>query len=142
MVANFYNIFLQSCMVASHNIHYIILCMYMYIIPCNIVSNSIDDLMVTDLMVTASERSALLEASPPSVTNGIIISYIVYYNVIGSTNIMTMNFTTTNQHLRETVGSLLPFTTYIFSVRVCTSVGCGPSSNTVTAITLEGGELT
>lgn len=66
---------------------------------------------------------------------------MVSYNVNGSIDTETLNFTTTNQNLRGTVTSLLPFTNYVFSVRACTSVGCGPAAND-TARTLEDGELT
>ena len=104
------------------------------IVPCTTVSEA-----VTDLMVNTTERSATLTATPPPVTNGIIVSYMVSYNVSGSTVIETIN--ATNQDLMGTVESLLPFTTYVFSVRACTSVGCGPSAN-ATATTLEDGELT
>ena len=89
----------------------------------------------------AAERSALLEASPPPVSNGIIISYVVLYNVNGSANMMTMSFNAVNQNLSSTVGSLLPFTNYIFTVRACTIAGCGPSSDSVTAMTLEDGKF-
>ena len=96
---------------------------------------------VLDLMVTTAERSALLEASPPPVSNGIIISYTVLYNVNGSANMMTINFTAVNQQLNNTVGSLLPFTNYVFTVRACTIAGCGPPSDSVTATTLEDCKL-
>ena len=109
---------------------------FICIIPCTTVSEA-----VTDLMVNTTERSATLTATPPPVTNGIIVSYMVSYNVDGSTAIETINFNTTNQDLMGTVEPLLPFTTYVFSVSACTSVGCGPSAN-VTATTLEDGELT
>ena len=92
-------------------------------------------------MVTTAERSALLVASPPPVSNGIIILYIVSYNVNGSTNILTVNFTAVNQQLNSTVGSLLPFTNYVFTVRACTTAGCGPASDNVTAMTLEDGKM-
>ena len=93
-------------------------------------------------MVTTAERSALLEASPPPVSNGIIINYIVSYNVNGSTNTVTINFTTVNQQLNSTVGSLLPFTNYVFTVTACTIAGCGPPSESVTVMTLEDCKLT
>ena len=111
---------------------------FICIIPCATVLEA-----VIDLMVTPSERSALLEASPPPVSNGIIISYNVSYNEIGM-DIMMMSFTATmNQHLRATIEPLSPFTTYIFSVAACNSVGCGPfSMPPVTTATLEDGELT
>ena len=97
---------------------------------------------VTDLRVTTAARSATLMASQPPVTNGIIVSYIVSYHANGSTDIRTMNFTAINQFLNGTVTSLLPFTTYVFSVRACTSVACSQSSNNVTEMTLEDGEFT
>ena len=97
---------------------------------------------VSDLMVTTAERSALLMASQPPMSNGIIMLYIVSYNVNGSTNIMTMNFTTDYQRLNGTVGSLLPFTNYVFTVRACTAAGCGPPSVNVTEMTLEDGKMT
>ena len=93
-------------------------------------------------MVTPAERSVLLTANPPPVSNGIIVTYIVSYNVNGFTNIMTMNFTADNQQrLNGTLGSLLPFTTYVFSVRACTTVGCSNSSDNVTEMTLEDGKM-
>ena len=92
-------------------------------------------------MVTPAARSALLMASPPSISNGIIILYLVSYNVNGSTNVMTTNFTTDNQHLNDTVEPLLPFTDYVFTVRACTTAGCGPVSDNVTAMTLEDGKM-
>lgn len=115
------------------------LCLYILIciIPCITVSEA-----VTDLTVTPNKRSALLEATPPPVTNGIIVSYNVSYNVNGSMDIRMMVFTATvNQELRGTVEPLLPFTIYVFKVSACTSVGCGPFSVNVTETTLEDGEL-
>ena len=92
-------------------------------------------------MVTTAEQSAILMASPPPVTNGIIISYIISYHVDGSTDVMTVNSTTNNMFLNHTVMSLMPFTNYVFTVRACTIAGCGPASENVTAMTLEDGEL-
>ena len=92
--------------------------------------------------MTTAARSAMLMASQPPVTNGTIVSYTVSYHVNGSTDIRTMNFTAINQFLDGTVTSLLPFTTYVFSVRACTSVACSQSSNNVTEMTLEDGEFT
>lgn len=92
-------------------------------------------------MVTTAEQSALLVASPPPVSNGIIVTYIVLYNVNGSTNIMRITFNAVNQQLNSTVGSLLPFTNYVFTVIACTFAGCGPSSDSVTAMTLEDCKL-
>ena len=109
---------------------------FICIIACTTVSEA-----VTDLMVITTERSAILTATRPPVTNGIIVSYMVSHKVNGTTVTKTINFTSTNQNLMGIVGSLLPFTTYFFSVRACTSVGCGPSAN-ATATTLEDGELT
>ena len=95
-----------------------------------------------DLRVTTAEQSALLEASPPPISNGIIIIYTVSYNVNGSTNMITINFTAVNQQLNSTVGSLLPFTNYVFRVRACTIAGCGLPSESVIAMTLEDCKLT
>ena len=92
-------------------------------------------------MVITAERSALLEASPPPVTDGIIIVYITSYYVNGSSDVMTINLTAVNQHLNATVGSLLPFTYYVFSVRACTSARCGPPSGEVIEMTLEDGKI-
>ena len=110
------------------------LCVYLYIYDTVSVVN--------DLVVTPAKRSVLLMASPPPVSNGIIIIYIVSYNVNGSTNIMTMNFTADNQQrLLDTLGPLLPFTNYVFSVRACTTLECSNSSDNVTAVTLEDGKI-
>ena len=93
-------------------------------------------------MVTTAEQSALLAASPPPISNGIIISYTVSFNVNGSTNRIIINFTAVNQQLNSTVGSLLPFTNYVFTVRACTIAGCGPPSESIIAMTLEDCKLT
>ena len=93
---------------------------------------------VTDFMVETTERSALLLASPPDVTNGIVIYYLISYQLVGSVNVTMMNFTTTDMSLNTTLMSLLPFTNYTFSVRPCTIAGCGPASNNITS-TLEDG---
>ena len=111
---------------------------FIWILLCHIVSEEVED-----LDVTPNERSVSLTASPPPVTNGIIINYNVSYNVNGSTDIMIMNITAEpNQHLSGTIESLLPFTYYVFSVRACTNVGCGPSSENEIVMTLEDGALT
>ena len=111
---------------------------FIWILLCHIVSEAVED-----LSVSPNKRSASLTASPPPVTNGIIISYDVSYNVNGSTNITTLNITAeANQHLSGTIESLLPFTYYVFSVRACTEVGCGPSSENELVMTLEDGALT
>lgn len=107
----------------------------MWTILCDTVSEAI-----TDLDITPAARSALLDADPPPVTNGIIIEYMVSYNINGSTNVLLMNFTTNDERLRGTVGQLVPFTSYVFTVRACTSVGCGPSSENFTTMTLEDGK--
>ena len=97
---------------------------------------------VINLTVTPAERSVLLMGNPPPVSNGNVIIYIVSYNVNGSTNIMTINFTADDQQrLMNTLGSLLPFTNYVFSVRACTTVRCSNSSDNVTAMTLEDGKI-
>ena len=106
------------------------------IIFCNSVSGA-----VTDLRVTTAEQSAVLMASVPTVTNGIIRYYEASYGVVGSDN-DTVNITTDDQSLNGTIEMLLPFTNYTFSVRACTIAGCGPISNVVTEMTLEDGELT
>ena len=93
-------------------------------------------------MVETTERSALLEASPPDVTNGIVIYYLISYQLVGSVNVMMMNLTTTDMSLNSTLTSLLPFTNYTFSVRPCTIAGCGPASNNLTAPTLQDGKFT
>jgi len=93
-------------------------------------------------MVTPAARSVVLTADPPPVSNGIIIIYIVSYNVDGSTNITAMNFTADNQQrLNGTLEMLLPFTNYVFSVRACTTVGCSNSSENITEMTLEDGKM-
>jgi len=89
-------------------------------------------------MVETTERSALLLASPPVVTNGIVIYYLISYQLVGSVNVIVMNFTTTDMSLNATLTSLLPFTNYTFSVRPCTIAGCGPASIN-TRSTLEDG---
>jgi len=94
---------------------------------------------VTDFMVVTTERSTLLLANPPDVTNGIVIYYLISYQLVGSLNVMMMNFTTTDMSLNTTITSLLPFTNYTFSVRPCTIAGCGPASNRATTSTLEDG---
>jgi len=93
---------------------------------------------VADFMVETTERSALLLANPPDVTNGIVIYYLISYQLVGSVNVITMNFTTTDMSLNTTLTSLLPFTNYTFSVRPCTIAGCGPASIN-TRSTLEDG---
>jgi len=96
---------------------------------------------VTQFMVVATRNSALVTATPPHITNGVIIGYIVSYEVVGSGDVMMANFTTNNTLLNDEVQSLQPFTNYMFSVRACCDVRCTPHSDNVTQMTLEDGKL-
>ena len=96
---------------------------------------------VTQFVVVATRNSALVTATPPSITNGVVIGYIVSYQLVGSGDVLMVNFTTNDTLLNDEVQSLLPFTNYLFSVRACCDVRCSPNSNNVTLLTLEDGEL-
>jgi len=88
--------------------------------------------------------TALLTANLPNTTSGVITYYEVSYQVTGSSNMVTIlniNTTMDNMPLNGTVSGLLPFTNYTFSVRACTTAGCGDPSEEVTQATLEGGKL-
>ena len=65
-----------------------------------------------------------------------IIMYTV--NVSNITAGYMMSFTTSDTEL--TVNNLAPFTQYNFSVAAATSVGSGPFSDPVQAVTAEGSE--
>ena len=93
-------------------------------------------------MVTTTERSAFVRASPPNVTDGLVISYIMSYQAVGMSNVVMMNFTADDTLLNVTIQPLLPFTNYVFSVRACTIIGCSPVSANVMVMTLEDGNVT
>ena len=96
---------------------------------------------VTDFMVSATERSALVGASPPNVTDGLVISYSVSYHIVGSGDVTMLNYSTDDTLLNVTIQPLLPFTNHVFSVRACTIIGCSPASNNLMVMTLEDGKL-
>ena len=93
-----------------------------------LVPNSIDNPEAIDIQ----SRSLALLWEPPSVSNGILIHYIIVRNsseldrVFSNTTILQ-------------VTDLLPFTTYQFTVMACTSVGCTESSPEF-ATTMEAGK--
>lgn len=96
---------------------------------------------VTQFQVTTTRNSALITATPPNITNGIVIGYIVSYQVVGSSDLMMMNFTTNTTLLNDEIQLLLPFTNYSFSVRACCDVRCTPQSENITTMTLEDGKV-
>ena len=103
-------------------------------------SNTLGPEAVIDFTVETTERSALLLANPPDVTNGIVIYFQVSYDIVGSGNDMEMNFSVTNNmQLNDQIRNLLPFTQYTFSVKACTITGCGPPSVNIMRSTLEDG---
>lgn len=93
-----------------------------------LVPNSIDKPEATEVL----SRSLTLSWDPPSISNGILIHYIIVLNS------SELNRTFPNTTILE-VTNLLPFTTYQFTVMACTSIGCIESPPEF-ATTLEAGK--
>jgi len=91
-------------------------------------------------MVNTTRDTAFFTASPPNITNGVVTSYSVSYQVVGSGDVMMVNFSSSDTLLNDEVQSLLPFTNYMFSVRACCDVRCTPDSDNITQMTLEDGK--
>lgn len=85
------------------------------------------------VVIERASRSVLISWDPPAAPNGVLTNYTV---LRGDQEVMTVDASTTQLN----VTSLLPFSTYTFSVVVCTSAGCVESPS-VSATTLEDGEL-
>lgn len=105
-----------------------------------IVSNSIFVLVpsgppVNFTAMAISSTSIVLKWKPPLIhkQNGIITGYTISQLMAG--NISTYS----TPDLMFTVMDLRPFTSYTYSITAFTVVGSGPSSSTVTDITLEDG---
>ena len=99
-----------------------------------------DLIPITQFMVATTRNSALVTATPLNITNGVVIGYTVSYQVVGSGDVMMVNFTTNDTLLNDEVRSLVPFTNYMFSVRACCDVRCTPDSDDITQMTLEDGK--
>lgn len=89
--------------------------MYIQVFFC-LVPFSIDNPEATNIQ----SRSLTLSWEPPSVSNGILIHYIVMQNS------SELDQTFPNTTVLE-ITDLLPFTTYHYTVMACTSVGCTES---------------
>jgi len=92
-------------------------------------------------MITTTERSVLVRASPPNVTDGLVISYSLSYQIVELNELIFMNYSTDDTLLDVTIQPLQPFTNYVFSVQACTIIGCSPVSSNVMVMTLEDGKL-
>ena len=78
--------------------------------------NSIDNPEAIEIQ----SQSLILSWDPPSISNGILIHYIIVQNS------SELDRTFPNTTILE-IRNLLPFTTYQFTVMACTSVGCTES---------------
>lgn len=84
------------------------------------------------VVLETGPRHILLSWDPPASPNGILVNYTV---ILGGVTVALTTPTT----LEYNVTGLLPFTTYNFSVMVCTSVGC-VNSQLLVATTMEDGK--
>ena len=89
-------------------------------------------------VVVLNSTSVGVSWQPPSPEdrNGIITMYTL--NVSSTTAGYMMSFGTVNTEI--IVDNLNPFTLYNFTVAAATSIGCGPFSDSVERMTVEGGE--
>ena len=81
-----------------------------------LVPNSIDSPEAIEIQ----SRSLTLSWEPPSISNGILVHYIIMQNS------SEIDHTFPNTTILEVI-NLFPFTTYQFTVVACTSIGCTES---------------
>ena len=103
-------------------------------------------LNVTVLMKTST--SLLVSWLPPSMPNGVLISYEVYYTGESSLNPVPASFyhslssTISAPNTSLVLSNLVPYSNYTISVRAFTSAGPGEYSEVIEDRTEEDGEYT
>ena len=78
-------------------------------------------------------RSLRVNWNKPNKPNGIILHYVLYRN---NTNVTMVNKNKTSLRVTD----LEPFTIYVFSIEVCTVIGCNKSELSRPVRTLEDGK--
>ena len=73
--------------------------------------------------------------------NGVITSYTLVVSEASSGQVQVSR-TLPSSETSLTIDSLLPFTNYLCTIAASTSVGMGPSSQTITVTTLQDSEET
>lgn len=92
------------------------------------------------LSVSPDDQTRNLTAtwSAPTMTNGMITEYILRYSPTDEESEEREEGITETEF---TVTGLVPYTNYTVSVQACTSEGCGPFSNEISAETLQEGTV-
>ena len=75
---------------------------------------------------------------PPEKLSSPSLVYVVSYR---QTDGSMESLTSGEDRLEVAISGLLPFMTYFVTVKACSSVGCGPVSMEVSAVTLQGGRF-
>ena len=107
------------------------------------VSSAVPSAPVNVLVVDADNTSLLIMWDPPTVPNGIILSYRVEYFGVDTTSTVNSSFydvkDITVYNMTSTfIYELVPFSTYNITVAAATSTGEGPPSSMVANMTEEG----
>ena len=107
------------------------------------VSSEVPSAPVNVLVVDADNTSLLLMWDPPTIPNGIILSYRVEYFGVETTSTVNSSFydvmDITVYNMTSTfIYELVPFSTYNITVAASTSIGEGPPSSMVANMTEEG----
>ena len=77
---------------------------------------------------------------PPKAANGVILSYIIYYQRVGSDEQYSIVATSTERN--KIIKNLKPYTNYSFEVAANTSVGYGNKSDSKIGQTKQAGKPT
>ena len=107
------------------------------------VSSEVPSAPVNVLVVDADNTSLLLMWDPPTVPNGIILSYRVEYFGVETTSTVNSSFYDVKDMKVYNVTStyiydLVPFSTYNITVAAATSIEEGPPSSMIANMTGEG----
>ena len=107
------------------------------------VSSEVRSAPINVLVVDADNTSLLLMWDPPTVPNGIILTYRVEYFGVETTSTVNSSFydvkDITVYNMTSTfIYELVPFSTYNITVAAATSIGEGPPSSVVVNMTEEG----
>ena len=107
------------------------------------VTSAVPSAPVNVLVVDADNTSLLLMWDPPTIPNGIILSYRVEYFGVETTSTVNSSFYNVRDKTVYNVAStfiydLVPFSTYNITVAAATSIGEGPPSSMVAYMTEEG----
>ena len=107
------------------------------------VTSAVPSSPVNVLVVDADNTSLLLMWDPPTIPNGIILSYRVEYFGVETTSTVNSSFYDVRDKTVYNVAStfiydLVPFSTYNITVAAATSIGEGPPSSMIAYMTEEG----